>query len=201
MRRSAVVVVGDPVRESAAEALARAERDHDTDSQVPPNQTGHPWDYITPSYRAAYLADARRRLDALTAAGYRLAGPGEVVVPLPEPVDVVPVCICDTSTDGVPGTGCGAECTAPGLAWFEGGVSLDLRHGAIYDGTGRTFEADAAELQAARLLSAAALYRATSPAGPTTCACGIDLPGATPEHMPDCALMASPAEPTEVDRG
>jgi len=124
-----------------------------------------------------------------------------VLVALPEPDSVDLVCGCGIPPDGAPtAEGCCRECMEPVVAFFPGGVSVDLQHGALYDGTGRTFEADAAELQAARLLSAAAFWRATSPAEPA-CTCGIDLPGAAPEHMPDCAVMTSPAEPTEGGGG
>lgn len=102
-------------------------------------------------------------LAALTAAGWQLAPPGSVVVHLPEPQDVLPVCSHDPFVDG-------CTCGGPGIVWFDGGVTLDIGCGAIYDGTGRTFEPEAARLQAARVLSAAALwdvYREATPAPET----------------------------------
>lgn len=74
---------------------------------------------------------------ALQAADVQLAPPGSVVVQLPEPEDVTPVCGCATPPDGAPtARGCCRECMEPALVFFSGGISLDLQAGAIYDGTG-----------------------------------------------------------------
>jgi hypothetical protein len=62
----------DPVRESAAQAIAAA-------LGLP--TSGRPADW---SFWASQDMTIGGLVDALTAAGYRLAGPGEVVVRLPE---------------------------------------------------------------------------------------------------------------------
>lgn len=118
----------------------------------------------------AHCRTCRRRvdavLDALASAGWQLAPPGSVVVELPTPESVDLVCGCGVPPDGaLAGFGCSRECMDPALAFFPGGVTVDLQAGAIYDGTGRTFEAQAAELQAGRLLAAARYFRQVRDAG------------------------------------
>lgn len=129
-------------------------------------------------------------LDALDAAGY-------AVVHLPEPASVELVCGCDTPPNDVSTAGCCNECMQPALAFFDGSVSVDLQHGALYDGTGRTFEAPAAELQAARLLAAARYLRRHRHAAPDPVPAYLrgtwDAPGAPDEDQSALVRQASEA--------
>jgi len=91
----------DPVRESATQAIAEARQAlaHDAVGYVPA------WASLTDSQRAESVQEAGWWLRATDRAGYSLAGPGDVVVPLAGVVEVLGEALFDA--DGEHGEGGG----------------------------------------------------------------------------------------------
>lgn len=170
--------MADPVRESATlEAVAAQVHAAWTDAKRAAGVTSRPsadgieqmvpYDDLPEHIKALDRATVRAVLDALTAAGYTLAGPGEVVVRLPEP-HIVSVCNC--------GETCVVDDPDDRSVDFDGMVNVavgDVYVGDVYvwpmlDSTAGPWMLDEAEKYGLALVAAARYARGTSPAEPTT---------------------------------